>query len=461
MFKRGICEVKSLDNPDWHCKIDEGLGGMSYARWAPDSRRILTVSNFNVRMTIWSLIDRSTSYISMPKYADKGLSFTSNGAFMALTERRETKDHIGIYYTGDWSLVAHFPVDSYDLQDIIWSKDNTAIVVYDSILECKFFIYSPTGNLITFHQPYTLNLGIKSLKFSPNGHYLSVGFYDQTVRLYNHITWKIIIDLVHPSTIDLNSGKNLNIFREEEVEEISYSGDSKKTTKYVEVKAPVKFNCVKPNLEKPYPMIGVSEMSWSFDSNFLATKNDNMPNTLFVWQISSLSLHTVILQRENIKNFSWSPTDHILLICTENSKLYSFTLNNVYVVELVTDANLSLNINRINWNSNGKYFTVSDNKNLVIGQPEINEGEVDQNITINESRMLEEQGEEKIFHNDSNNLQNYSRGPISQNSNDQTGQNYNNHNYENSENQEHEHEHYDENYNYEENDYRNYSNPNY
>lgn len=25
LFKRGICEVKSLDNPEWVCKIDEVL----------------------------------------------------------------------------------------------------------------------------------------------------------------------------------------------------------------------------------------------------------------------------------------------------------------------------------------------------------------------------------------------------------------------------------------------------
>lgn len=30
---------------------------------------------------------------------------------------------------------------------------------------------------------------------------------------------------------------------------------------------------IKPSLDKANPMIGVSEMSWSFDSNFLATKN--------------------------------------------------------------------------------------------------------------------------------------------------------------------------------------------
>ncbi len=29
----------------------------------------------------------------------------------------------------------------------------------------------------------------------------------------------------------------------------------------------------KPALDKPNPALGVGEMSWSFDSNFLATKN--------------------------------------------------------------------------------------------------------------------------------------------------------------------------------------------
>jgi hypothetical protein len=98
-----------------------------------------------------------------------------------------------------------------------------------------------------------------------------------------------------------------------------------------------------------------------------------MPNTLFIWQINSLSLHTVIIQTKPIKHFVWSPTEHILLIATENSKLYSFTLTNIYVVELVTDHNMNININKINWNQNGKVFTVNDMKNLIIGQPELAE----------------------------------------------------------------------------------------
>jgi hypothetical protein len=271
------------------------MAGMSGAIWAPDSRRILTISSFNVRLTIWSLIDRSNCYIVYPKFADRGITFTSNGAFMALAERKDSKDHLGIYYTADWTLVSHFQLDSYDLQDILWTKDNTALVIIDSILESKFYVYSPTGSLIAMHEPYSLSLGIKAWNFSPNGHYLSIGFYDQALRIYNHITWKLIIDLPHPQSItDLT---NVNIFKEEEVggnlnqgglsgPNLSVSkfsqnigNNQNKTTKFVEIKNSIKFNVIKPNMDKPFPSIGVGEISWSHDSNFVASKNGKKINS--------------------------------------------------------------------------------------------------------------------------------------------------------------------------------------
>jgi hypothetical protein len=227
----------------------------------------------------------------------------------------------------------------------------------------------------------------------------------------------------------------------------------------VELKPPVKFSIVKPNLDKPFPMIGIQEMSWSFDSNFLATKNDNMPHTLFVWQVSTLSLHTVILQNRPIKSFSWSPTDHILLICTENSKLYSFTLTNVYVVELVTDINLNLNINRISWNPDGRVFTVSDNKNLIIGQPEINDDnqhlieeqpeETENNYQQSEEQY--EQGEENYEHEQGQGDENYEH---------EQGQG--DENYEQGENSGHQEGYDDNNYSHnQEHDFKNQNHSNY
>jgi hypothetical protein len=36
--KRNLVYVKSIDDQDWNCKIDEGIAGLAYARWVPDSR---------------------------------------------------------------------------------------------------------------------------------------------------------------------------------------------------------------------------------------------------------------------------------------------------------------------------------------------------------------------------------------------------------------------------------------
>uniref|UniRef100_A0A1I8FPS7 EGF-like domain-containing protein n=1 Tax=Macrostomum lignano TaxID=282301 RepID=A0A1I8FPS7_9PLAT len=38
-----------LEHPDWACKIDEGVAGLVAACWAPDSRRVLTTADFNLR----------------------------------------------------------------------------------------------------------------------------------------------------------------------------------------------------------------------------------------------------------------------------------------------------------------------------------------------------------------------------------------------------------------------------
>jgi hypothetical protein len=72
---------------------------------------------------------------------------------MMLVERRESKDWISIYYTGaDWKMVNTFDVETFDLIDAMWCKEDTAIMVYDTPLEAKILIYSAlTGECIVKH----------------------------------------------------------------------------------------------------------------------------------------------------------------------------------------------------------------------------------------------------------------------------------------------------------------------
>lgn len=127
----------SISDFKWNCKIDEGAAGVSFARFSPDGRHILTCADFQLRITIWSLTNKSghVAYIKYPKYSNKGLDFTRDGKYMALAERRDCKDYISIITTDTWELVKNFAVDTKQLADIKWSPDGRVLAVWDSLLD--------------------------------------------------------------------------------------------------------------------------------------------------------------------------------------------------------------------------------------------------------------------------------------------------------------------------------------
>jgi len=225
-------------------------------------------------------------------------------------------------------------------------------------------------------------------------------------------------------------------------------------------------------------------MKWSFDSNFLATKNgkfhlinliliiehpnnqlylDATPNVIWIWQVSSLSLHTVIIQISPIKSFTWSPTDHMLLICTENSNLYCFTLSQVYIFEINIDSKKNLAFNKIAWSEDGKFFILHDKNHFTIGNPLINnENKIEEIEEEHEPDQEQESNMDYRGYNESNNLENdnnYIDGEQNEDENynneedgnDQNDEYYNNKNYNNN---------YMNNYNEDENEERNYNEQN-
>ena len=106
--KRGCAFARNVFDADWNCKIDEGLSGMINCRWTPAGRHILTVNDCKLRLTVWSLTDKSVQYIQSPKYEDKGIDFSPDNKLMALLQRPNPSmietlgsqgDTIGIYET--------------------------------------------------------------------------------------------------------------------------------------------------------------------------------------------------------------------------------------------------------------------------------------------------------------------------------------------------------------------------
>lgn len=60
--------------------------------------------------------------------------------------------------------------------------------------------------------------------------------------------------------------------------------------------------------------LGIGTVQWSRDGRWLATRREDMPATLWIWNIPKLSLSVVLVHANPIKGETAWLTLHILLI---------------------------------------------------------------------------------------------------------------------------------------------------
>ncbi|GAB1289313.1 WD repeat-containing protein WRAP73 [Apodemus speciosus] len=338
MYRRGIVQVWSLEQPEWHCKIDEGSAGLVASCWSPDGRHILNTTEFHLRITVWSLCTKSVSYIKYPKACQQGLTFTRDGRYLALAERRDCRDYVSIFVCSDWQLLRY-----------------------------KVLLYSLDGRLLSAYCAYEWSLGIKSVAWSPSSQFLAIGSYDGKVRLLNHVTWKMITEFGHPATInnpkaipgetelrgpamdhparaehtdqqrDQESWSVDHRVVYKEAEKIPQLGLghlsfpppramagalSTSESKYEIASGPVSLQTLKPVADRANPRMGVGMLAFSPDSYFLASRNDNVPNAVWIWDIQKLKLFVVLEHMSPVRSFQWDPQQPRLAICTGRSKVY-------------------------------------------------------------------------------------------------------------------------------------------
>lgn len=76
-----------------------------YNRWSPDSRHILTTSDFQLRLTVWSLVSTACVHVPWPKHGSKAVAFTKDGMFAAIATRRDCKDYINMLACRGWEAM--------------------------------------------------------------------------------------------------------------------------------------------------------------------------------------------------------------------------------------------------------------------------------------------------------------------------------------------------------------------
>ena len=81
MYGRCSVQAFNMEEPDWRCRVNENIAGLTYATWTPDSTHILTASDFGIHISIWSLINKNTYNVSFHKEGPHMHSFSDCGRF--------------------------------------------------------------------------------------------------------------------------------------------------------------------------------------------------------------------------------------------------------------------------------------------------------------------------------------------------------------------------------------------
>ena len=62
---------------------------------------------------------------------------------MALAERRDAKDYIGIYSVKDWKLLNHQTVETIDLSNLTWATNDSCIAIWDNEINYRILFHCP------------------------------------------------------------------------------------------------------------------------------------------------------------------------------------------------------------------------------------------------------------------------------------------------------------------------------
>lgn len=398
LFKRGVLQIFSVSDPEWNCTISEGLAGIVSALFSPNGQQVLITADFQIKLSVWSLITQTCIALQGPKHPTAGKAFSPDGLSLAVLGRSDCKDSITLYDTATWEPTCRFALKTVDADDIKWSPDSSSIAVWDSPSQShRITVYSREGQYLATYSAYNDALGIKAVTWSPSGHLLAIGSFDQGLKILNNVTWQPLCEFQH--TVMVNEPETLAIYHEEEEDQdvlldstnanglrllgpkidkagsrlnsptkgsptkgspqkgsptkqimvsrpdspsklkpptpLSYKAqpasnpwndtENEPHSKYVVATLPARISSLKPPMDKPNPKLGVGWIAWSFDGAYVASRCDQMPSAVWIWDTARLEAVSILVHARNIKSLEWHPHKQHLAIVTGVGKLFMWT----------------------------------------------------------------------------------------------------------------------------------------
>lgn len=376
-FKAGVSHIFQVQESDqrWKAKITEGVAGLSDIIFTPDSRHLVAFSELNIKLTLWSFVQKKVRYIKYPKNR-ACVQFSPDGKYLSVVERREGRDCVSLFSCSDWGIAKHFETDCPDCAELSWSPRADSICIWSTPLEFSCYVYTLDGQCIFSFTPTTLGLGIATVAWSPCGNLLALAGCDGKTRLFNTINWSLVTELSAVS----NTIANTKTLVYEEVEVPVKDVDLRLAKEFLSKRPETEYRIIdkrpvhilatekaKSPENKTGKSFKITDLKFRPDGHYLAVRTEGVPSTVYIYSIQDLRLDSALVQRYPVTNMTWGPVQpysDCLTILTTDGSIHAWSSNGAVCLTLpVQDSDLV--VDQIQWNPRGKALALATKEKII------------------------------------------------------------------------------------------------
>ena len=185
--------IYDIHDPTWHATIEKAAG--AYGRivevaFGHTADEVVVLSDFGVKLTIWSLLTSRGVEIRDPKHLAKCYHNRPRKGHLAILTRPATHDILMLLEPRSHELVRSVEMPTIDAHEVTWSSDGNWIAIMDTASSgYKVLIYTADGNLYKTISDCATNidisLGVKSMQWNPSTGTLAIGDNNDSVTIFS------------------------------------------------------------------------------------------------------------------------------------------------------------------------------------------------------------------------------------------------------------------------------------
>lgn len=185
--------IYNVNDPAWLAVIDKtasNLGRIAEVIFGHTKDEIVVVSDFGVKLTIWSLLTSRGVEIRDPKYLVKCFHHRPRTGHLAILTRPAAQDVLMLLQPKSHDLVKSVEMPTIDAQEVAWSPDGSWLATRDTAsVGYKVLIYTADGHLYkTISNSLNgvdISLGVKCMQWSPSAGTLAIGDYNDSITIFS------------------------------------------------------------------------------------------------------------------------------------------------------------------------------------------------------------------------------------------------------------------------------------